>query len=131
MRKRHSLLLVTLLCMLLSPFALAKGDIEILWLGHATARITSVAGKVIVIDPFLKKNPKTPDKYKDLKALGKVDLILITHGHGDHVSDVSELAGLTGAQVVANAELVRQMASLGKLDDKNFCNARFYIAQFE
>ncbi len=59
--------------------------VEVLWLGQSATRITTVAGKVIVIDPFLKKNPKTPARYKDLAALGKVDLILLTHGHGDHV----------------------------------------------
>ena len=58
--------------------ALAE-QIEVLWLGHATVRITSVQGKVIVIDPWLRKNPATPAKYKDLNAIGKVDLILVTH----------------------------------------------------
>ena len=58
---------------------------EVLWLGHATFRITSPTGKVIVIDPFLKTNPRTPAQYKDLAALGKVDLILVTHGHRDHI----------------------------------------------
>jgi L-ascorbate metabolism protein UlaG (beta-lactamase superfamily) len=92
------------------------GTPEVLWLGHATVRITSVDGKVIVIDPFLSGNPKTPEKYKKLDALGNVDLILVTHGHGDHIADLSALAKLTGAQVVANAELVRQMAAMGLLD---------------
>lgn len=100
------------------PGRASAAEIEVLWLGHAATRITSVEGKVIVIDPFLSKNPKTPEKYKDLKALGKVDLILITHGHGDHIGDVSELAKLTGAKVVANAELVKQMAALAWLDAK-------------
>ena len=59
--------------------------IEVLWLGHSAFRITSATGKVIVIDPFLKTNPRTPAKYKDLAALGKVDLILVTHGHRDHI----------------------------------------------
>ena len=90
--------------------------IEVLWLGHATFRITSPAGKVIVIDPFLTTNPRTPAKYKDLAALGKVDLILLTHGHRDHLYDVSELAKLTGAQVVANYELSKSLVSAGLLD---------------
>ena len=60
-------------------------QIEVLWLGHSTFRITSATGKVIVIDPFLTTNPRTPAKYKDLAALGKVDLILVTHGHRDHI----------------------------------------------
>ncbi len=89
---------------------------ELLWLGHATARITSTTGKVIVIDPFLTKNPKTPEKYKDLKALGKVDLILVTHGHIDHTRDLAELARLTGAIVVANFEYVIQLRKLGLID---------------
>jgi L-ascorbate metabolism protein UlaG (beta-lactamase superfamily) len=91
-------------------------QIEVLWLGHATTRITSTTGKVIVIDPFLKKNPKTPLKYKDLTALGKVDLILVTHGHGDHVKDLGELSRLTGATVVGVWELMLNLAALGVID---------------
>jgi L-ascorbate metabolism protein UlaG (beta-lactamase superfamily) len=97
--------------------ALASAQqIEVLWLGHATFRITSVAGKVIVIDPFLKKNPRTPLKYKDLAALGKVDLILVTHGHPDHAGDLVELARMTGATVVANYELANNLVALGVVD---------------
>ncbi len=92
------------------------GSVEVLWTGHATARITTVEGKVIVIDPSLRKNPATPEKYKKLESLGKVDLILVTHGHQDHTADLSELAKLTGAKVVGNSELVQQMAALGLLD---------------
>jgi L-ascorbate metabolism protein UlaG (beta-lactamase superfamily) len=91
-------------------------QVEVLWLGHATTRITSVNGKVIVIDPFLKMNPKTPLKYKDLNALGKVDLILVTHGHGDHTKDLGDLARLTGATVVGNWELIRNLGALGVID---------------
>jgi L-ascorbate metabolism protein UlaG (beta-lactamase superfamily) len=91
-------------------------QIEILWLGHATFRITSTTGKVIVIDPFLKKNPRAPTKYKDLSAIGKVDLILVTHGHPDHVSDVPELAKLTGAIVVTPYELGNNLVALGLVD---------------
>jgi L-ascorbate metabolism protein UlaG (beta-lactamase superfamily) len=91
-------------------------QIEVLWLGHSAFRITSVTGKVIVIDPFLTTNPRTPAKYKDLAALGKVDLILVTHGHRDHVHDVAELAKLTGARVIANFELAKSLVSAGLLD---------------
>ena len=90
--------------------------VEVLWLGHATFRITSTTGKVIVIDPLLKRNPKAPAKYKDLKNLGKVDLILVTHGHGDHISDLPELAKMTGATVVVNFELGNNLVALGMLD---------------
>jgi L-ascorbate metabolism protein UlaG (beta-lactamase superfamily) len=100
---------------LCTSFAYAQ-QVEVLWLGHATFRITSTAGKVIVIDPFLKKNPRTPSRYKDLAALGKVDLILVTHGHPDHVSDLPELASLTGAIVVTPFELGNNLVALGLVD---------------
>ena len=94
----------------------SAAEVEVLWLGHATTRITSVEGKVILIDPFLTKNPKTPALYRDLKALGKVDLILVTHGHGDHVRDLKELAALSGAPVVAPFAFANNMAALGVID---------------
>lgn len=108
----------TLAMLILFTGAAFAEPVEVLWLGHATTRITSATGKVIVIDPFLKKNPKTPEKYKDLKALGKVDLILITHGHIDHVADLIELVSSTGATVVANYELASQLIAFGILDVK-------------
>jgi L-ascorbate metabolism protein UlaG (beta-lactamase superfamily) len=101
-----------------------SGKTEVLWLGQASFKITSPGGKVIVIDPWLKGNPKTPADYKDLAKLGKVDLILVTHGHGDHVgsagrtdgsSDVAELAKLTGAKVFGPAGLVQSMIDIGWL----------------
>ncbi len=99
-----------------------SGKTEVHWLGQATFKITTPGGKVIVTDPFLKGNPKTPADYKDLAKLGKVDLILVTHGHGDHVgtlgrtdggSDAGELAKLTGAKVFGPAGLIQTMIDLG------------------
>lgn len=102
--------------LLLFARAVLAEPVEVLYLGHSTFRITSTTGKVIVIDPFLKANPRTPAKYKDLKALGKVDLILVTHGHGDHIRDLGELASMTGATVVANFELGNNLVALGIID---------------
>jgi len=94
----------------------AAQQIEVLWLGHSAFRLTSTTGKVIVIDPYLTKNPRTPPKYKDLTALGKVDLILITHGHRDHVADLPELAKITGAAIVGPQGLINNMVALGLHD---------------
>jgi L-ascorbate metabolism protein UlaG (beta-lactamase superfamily) len=116
MRKLGKALPVTVaLCLWFAGVASAQ-QVEVLWLGHSTFRITSTTGKVMVIDPFLKKNPRTPVKYKDLKALGKVDLILVTHGHGDHIADLPELAKLSGATVIASYEFVNNLVALGMLD---------------
>ena len=98
--------------------AQAKGRIEVLWMGQSATRITTVTGKVIVIDPFLLKNPKTPAQYKDLKALGKVDLILVTHGHFDHMADAPALAKLNDVPVYGPAGLNQSMISLGILPPK-------------
>ena len=106
--------LVGVVALLLTGTAWAQ-QVELMWLGHATFRVTTPKGKVIVIDPSI-RNTNAPVKYRDLKALGKVDLILVTHGHGDHIADLEELAKLTGATVVAQHELALNLVSLGVLD---------------
>jgi L-ascorbate metabolism protein UlaG (beta-lactamase superfamily) len=87
--------------------------VEVHWLGQAATKLTSPGGKVIVIDPFITKNPKTPADQKDLAKLGKVDVILITHGHGDHTGDVAELQKMTGATVAGPAGLIATLIDLG------------------
>ena len=94
----------------------APGRPSVQWLGQSAFKITTVAGKVIVIDPYLTANPKTPEQYKKLDALGKVDLILVTHGHQDHLTDLPELAKLTGATVVGPQGLINNLVALGLLD---------------
>ncbi len=119
--------LVRALCASLITFALAfsgatahaqSGKTEVLWLGQSAFKITTPKGKVIVIDPYLTKNPKTPAQYKDLKALGHVDLILVTHGHFDHTADLPALAKLTGAPVMLNADMGTTYDMLGILPGK-------------
>jgi L-ascorbate metabolism protein UlaG (beta-lactamase superfamily) len=92
--------------------ALAEG-VTVQWYGQSAVRLVSPEGRVIVIDPFLKNNPVTPEAHKDLKAMGRVDLILITHAHGDHMADAPALARLTGARVGVNADLGRTYQMLG------------------
>jgi L-ascorbate metabolism protein UlaG (beta-lactamase superfamily) len=89
------------------------GKLAVQWLGQAATKITTPGGKVIVIDPFITNNPKTPAQHKDLAKLGKVDLILVTHGHGDHVGDVAALQKLTDAPVAGPAGLMATLIDLG------------------
>ena len=93
----------------------AAGKVQVLWLGQSAFKITTVTGKVIVIDPWLIANPKTPEAYKKLEALGKVDLILVTHGHVDHYADAPALARLNNAPLWAPAGLAQSMQTLGIL----------------
>ena len=115
MRTLVKCLTLGLLALFMSTGGALAAGIEVLWLGHATVRITSVDGKVIVIDPFLRQNPRTPAEYRDLAKLGRVDLILVTHGHIDHVDDLPELAKISNATVIVPYEFGRNLATLGVL----------------
>jgi L-ascorbate metabolism protein UlaG (beta-lactamase superfamily) len=72
------------------------------WLGHSTFLLRSPGGKRILIEPFVASNPSCPESEKKLGAL---DLILITHGHGDHAADAASIARASGAHVIANYEI--------------------------
>jgi len=91
------------------------GKIEILWLGQSAMRIKTVAGKIIVIDPWLIKNPKTPPEYKNLDKIGKMDIILVTHAHGDHLGDGPDLAKKYNAPLWGPAGLGQSLQTLGVL----------------
>jgi L-ascorbate metabolism protein UlaG (beta-lactamase superfamily) len=95
--------------------ALAQDKIKVQWLGQAAFKITTLAGKVIVIDPWLQTNPKTPEAYRKLEALGKVDLVLVSHGHFDHIADAPALARMHNAPLWAPAGLSQSLAILGVL----------------
>lgn len=86
---------------------------ELQWFGQSAFKITTDQGKVILVDPFITQNPKTPENLKSLSDLGKVDLILVTHGHGDHVGDTAAIAELTGAKVAMNADMGHTFGTLG------------------
>src|SRR2546428_6139945 len=105
--------LVVMAMLALVPARAQTGKAEIQWLGQAATKITTPGGKIIVIDPWLTTNPKTPAQYKNLDALGKVDLILVTHAHGDHLGDAPELARKHNAPMWAPAGLAASLASLG------------------
>jgi L-ascorbate metabolism protein UlaG (beta-lactamase superfamily) len=86
------------------------GGARITYLGHATFRFVTPGDEQIIIDPFLTENPQTPD---DLKRVGELDTILITHGHFDHFSDVMPLQGQTGAATVSNFEIFSYLQRQG------------------
>jgi L-ascorbate metabolism protein UlaG (beta-lactamase superfamily) len=93
----------------------AAGKTEVLWLGQASTRITTPGGKVIMIDPWLTSNPKTPAEFKKLEALGKVDLILVTHAHFDHFADAPALAKMHNAPMYGPAGMNQTVSTYGIL----------------
>ncbi|WP_332826292.1 metal-dependent hydrolase [Ramlibacter sp.] len=91
------------------------GKTEVLWLGQAAFRITTPGGKVIVTDPWLRANPLTPPEYKNLAALGKVDVLLVTHGHGDHFADAPDLARMHNVPLWGPGDMNQTVGLLGIL----------------
>ena len=90
------------------------GKTELLWLGQAGFRIKTPGGKIIIIDPWVTGGPKTPQPYKgDLAALGKVDLVLVTHGHVDHLGDAPDIAKLNNSVLYGPADMVTPLVTLG------------------
>ena|SRR5436190_10663141 len=72
------------------------------WLGHSTFIFRSPGGKRVIVDPWVSTNPSCPESAKHVGAL---DLMLVTHGHGDHSGDAVSVGRSSGAQVVAPFEL--------------------------
>jgi L-ascorbate metabolism protein UlaG (beta-lactamase superfamily) len=110
-----------LVAMLLAWPAMAqnKDRVEILWLGQSAMRITAPNGKVIMLDPWITTNPLAPEPYKsNLDALGKLDVILVTHAHGDHLGDGPTLAKKLGIPLWGPAGLDQSLVTLGVLPAK-------------
>ena len=76
-------------------------EVALTWLGHATFRFDTPGGKRVYVDPWL-ENPKCPDGEREPE---RIDLIAITHVHGDHVGNTIELAEKFECVVVATVEL--------------------------
>ena len=97
-------------------------ETKIRWFGHAAFSITTPNGKVVLIDPWLRNpsNPEAKDGKDPLVAVPKVDYILLTHGHRDHVGDAVEIARKTGALLIANPELAGNLVKLADFPAKQF-----------
>jgi len=113
--------LFILLVVFLGSLIHAMGqETRIKWFGHAAFSITTPNGKVLLIDPWI-KNPSNPEakEGKDVLAtIPKVDYILLTHGHRDHVGDAVEIARKTGAALISNPELAGNLVKLAEFPAK-------------
>jgi L-ascorbate metabolism protein UlaG (beta-lactamase superfamily) len=113
MRTTKLLLVFTILLFGFTVNATAQ-ETKLKWFGHAAFSITTPNGKVLLIDPWISNpsNPEAKNGKDPLLALGKVDYILLTHGHRDHVGDAVEIANKTGAILVCNPELAANLVKL-------------------
>jgi L-ascorbate metabolism protein UlaG (beta-lactamase superfamily) len=127
MKRKFNALTLILFVIACANYAGAQ-ETRLKWFGHAAFSITTPNGKVLLIDPWL-RNPSNPDAKdgKDpLASISKVDYILLTHGHRDHVGDAVEIAKKTAALLIANPELA---GNLVKLTDFPAKQAQGYIMQ--
>ncbi|AHY46521.1 putative Zn-dependent hydrolases of the beta-lactamase fold [Rubrobacter radiotolerans] len=86
------------------------GGVRITYLGHSAFRLTTPGDEQIIVDPFISDNPVIPE---ELKEIGELDTILVTHGHFDHLGDAADLSKETGAKVVANFEVFSYLQGQG------------------
>jgi L-ascorbate metabolism protein UlaG (beta-lactamase superfamily) len=93
------------------PAKPAAGKTTVTWFGHAAFRIETPSGKTMLVDPWI-TNPSNPTGAQDVKAV-KADLILVTHGHQDHVGDANDIAKRTRAKLVATFDLGGAMVAAG------------------
>ncbi|MCC6446414.1 MAG: metal-dependent hydrolase [Armatimonadetes bacterium] len=85
-------------------------DVAITWLGHSTFKIKSPGGKILVIDPWVSSNPACPEA---ARHFDRIDVMLLTHGHEDHIGDAQELIRTHQPHVVAIYELAQWMGAKG------------------
>jgi L-ascorbate metabolism protein UlaG (beta-lactamase superfamily) len=85
-------------------------DIEIQWLGHSTFKVRTPGGKRMLLDCWVDGNPACPPA---LKAIDALDVMLITHGHFDHIGDAVKVAKATGATVVGIFEICHWLGQKG------------------
>jgi L-ascorbate metabolism protein UlaG (beta-lactamase superfamily) len=86
--------------------------VKLRWLGHAAFVIESSGGTKLLIDAFIKDNPVTPEALKNLdryKYSDRPDAICVSHSHGDHSANATEIAKLSGAPVIGMVEYVSSL----------------------
>lgn len=101
------------LALLLPAAALAaeKAKTALTWYGQSAFVVKTPGGTVLAIDPWL-SNPLAKDK-DAAKKLERLDFILLTHGHSDHVGDAIALGQKTGAKLVSAFELSSLLVGAG------------------
>jgi L-ascorbate metabolism protein UlaG (beta-lactamase superfamily) len=116
----YGFIAAVLMLTIVSARTASAQETRVKWFGHAAFSITTPRGKVLLIDPWLSNpsNPEAKDGKDPLASVSKVDYILITHGHRDHVGDAVEIARKTGAVLICNPELAGNLVKLAGFPSK-------------
>jgi L-ascorbate metabolism protein UlaG (beta-lactamase superfamily) len=77
-------------------------QVKFTWIGHGTWKVRTAAGKDMLIDPWVMTNPVAPEH---LKTVDRLDIMVITHGHADHVSDAVAIAKATSPRIITTVEM--------------------------
>jgi L-ascorbate metabolism protein UlaG (beta-lactamase superfamily) len=101
-----------------SPAFAAAGHTEITWYGQSAFKVVTPTGRVLLIDPWF-ANPMNKEGKATGDALKTVDLILVSHGHFDHVGQAADISRRTGAKLVTNLDLGEAMARYGGFPREN------------
>lgn len=83
--------------------------VQITWLGHGTVQLRLESGEVLLLDPWIEGNPAYPTGH----SFDRIDTILVSHGHFDHIHDVIPLAAKFSSKVVAIYETCHWLESKG------------------
>jgi L-ascorbate metabolism protein UlaG (beta-lactamase superfamily) len=86
-----------------------ESKLKLTWFGHSAFLMESTTGKKVLIDAWL-NNPKAPEGAKDSVT---ADIILVTHGHSDHIGNTVEIAKRTNANVVSIFEISKFLTQAG------------------
>jgi L-ascorbate metabolism protein UlaG (beta-lactamase superfamily) len=80
------------------------------WLGHGTFKLVTRGARTVLLDPWVEGNPACP---KELKSFDKIDVMTITHGHGDHMADAVTLGKKLKPVIVCNFEIHQFLSRKG------------------
>lgn len=90
--------------------------IEITWLGHATTQLRLESGEVLLLDPWTEGNPKFPKSHQ----FDRIDIMAVSHGHGDHIGDAARLAKQFKPKVFSMVEVAEWLHSKGVENPQGF-----------
>jgi L-ascorbate metabolism protein UlaG (beta-lactamase superfamily) len=94
-----------------------SNGVTITWLGHATFLFESPVGERILLDPWIENNPRFPETWRD-RLTERIDAIVLTHGHFDHVDDLVKVAHATSSPLLCIFDMVPWLTKQGIAEER-------------